>query len=406
MTIYEFIFSEKPSVHKLRHLVFWLAWGLYFYIIPGLLDDKPETGFVLNVYVLFNTFLILIVQISAFYSVVYFLVPRYLLKRKYLRFIAGIIIVGGVLVGFDYFIWLKVNGQIHSMFNFDKNAVEKGFSLRYVLYNGLFISPAKDSSPLMYDLQWGLFSAPKVIAVGAAITFLKRWYLKQKENERIEKEKVKAELDLLKVQLHPRFLFNTLTAIYAYSLTASDKAANMILKLSEMLSYMLYDCDQSMVLLEKELNVLQDYITLEKMKAKGRLDVHLQITGDYKDKLIAPLLLLPFLENSIKYGTEQAIEQPWISVVISIHEAKLTFKLTGSKSGDETLLLIDESENLCDLRKRLEVLYPQKHELLILSEEDIYMISLELDLEVISINKTSEKRIEQPILTQQSYYAN
>lgn len=399
MTFYDFIFSEKPSVHKLRHLVFWLAWGLYFYIIPGLLDDKPSTGLVLNPYTLLNTLLILIIQVSAFYSVIYYLVPRYLLKRKYLSFILGIIMVGAVLVGFDYFLWLKVNGQMHSMFNFDNSSAEKGFSLRYVLYNGLFISPAKDSTPLMYDLQWGLFSTPKVIAVGVAITFLKRWYLKQKENERIEKEKVKAELDLLKVQLHPRFLFNTLTAIYAYSLTASDKAANMILKLSDMLSYMLYDCNQSMVLLEKELNVLQDYITLERMKAKGRLDVHLQIAGDSMGKLIAPLLLLPFLENSIKCSTEQAIDQPWISVTISIHGTKLSFKLTGSKSKDDALLLTDEPEDLGDLRKRLEALYPQKHELLILSDEDIYMTSLELDLEIISMNKTSEKFMEQPMLT-------
>lgn len=399
MTFYDFIFSEKPSVHKLRHLVFWLAWGLYFYIIPGLLDDKPSTGLVLNPYTLLNTLLILIIQVSAFYSVIYYLVPHYLLKRKYLSFILGIIMVGAVLAGFDYFLWLKVNGQMHSMFNFDNSSAEKGFSLRYVLYNGLFISPAKDSTPLMYDLQWGLFSTPKVIAVGVAITFLKRWYLKQKENERIEKEKVKAELDLLKVQLHPRFLFNTLTTIYAYSLTASDKAANMILKLSDMLSYMLYDCNQSMVLLEKELNVLQDYITLERMKAKGRLDVHLQISGYSRGKLIAPLLLLPFLENSIKCSTEQAIDQPWISVTISIHGTKLSFKLTGSKSKDDSLLLTDEPEDLGDLRKRLEALYPQKHELLILSEEDIYMTSLELDLEIISMNKTSEKFMEQPILT-------
>ena len=399
MTISDFIFSEKPSVHKLRHLVFWVAWGLYFYIIPGFLDDKPFTGFVLNSYTLFNTLLILFVQISAFYSVVYYLIPHYLLKRKYLSFITGIIIVGGVLVGFDYFIWLKVNGQIHSIFNFDKSSVEKGFSLRYVLYNGLFISPAKDSSPLMYDLQWGLFSAPKVIAAGVAITLSKRWYIKQKENERIEKEKVKAELDLLKVQLHPRFLFNTLSAIYSYSLTASDKAANMILKLSEMLSYMLYECNQSVVLLEKELHMLQDYITLEKLKSKGRLDVHLQITGESKDKLIAPLLLLPFIENSIKHSTEQTIDQPWISVIINIHETKLSFKLTGSKSGDETFLLIDESEDLGDLRKRLEALYPQKHKLNVLIEEDIYMTSLDLDLEVISVNEASEQFMGQPVLT-------
>ncbi|MNE50830.1 hypothetical protein D3C80_1454250 [compost metagenome] len=166
-----------------------------------------------------------------------------------------------------------------------------------------------------------------------------------------------------------------------------------------MLSYMLYDCNQSVVLLEKELHVLQDYITLERMKCKGRLDVNLQITGDYKNKLIAPLLLLHFLENSIKYSTEQVIDQPWISMIISIHGAKLSFRLTGSKADNDTLLLTDESEDLGDLRKRLDALYPQRYELLLLKEEDIYMTSLELELEVISINKSSEKFIEQPILT-------
>jgi LytS/YehU family sensor histidine kinase len=160
---------------------------------------------------------------------------------------------------------------------------------------------------------------------------LKNYYLRSEEKAGILRENATAELQLLKAQVHPHFLFNTLNNIYSFSLSRSPFAASLVLKLSDTLRYMITECEAPLVPLEKELKMLNDYIGLESVRYGTRLNVEIKFEGDTDDKMIAPLLLIPLVENSFKHGTSQMLEQPWIRMIINTRENDLEFHLSNSK---------------------------------------------------------------------------
>ena len=193
-----------------------------------------------------------------------------------------------------------------------------------------------------------------------------------------EKEKIISELQLLKAQVHPHFLFNTLNNIYSFSLENSSKTPGMILKLSSLLSYMLYDCKAEEVLLEKEIEVMKNYIDLEKERYGNKIEISLNIEGDVKDKYIAPLLLLPFLENAFKHGTSEQLERPWLSMDIAVKQHIMKCKIVNSKN--EFVLISEKGIGIENVKKRLAFLYPDNYELKISDEGEFYVVSLLIQL--------------------------
>ncbi len=147
----------------------------------------------------------------------------------------------------------------------------------------------------------------------------------------LAKEKTKAELQLLKAQVHPHFLFNTLNNIYFFTLTNSAQAPVMIKKLSGMLHYILNECDRPLVPLEKEIKMIQDYMALEKIRYAEQMQMTIEIENNYTGKMIAPLLLIPFVENSFKHGASKMITQPWVKLYIYIENNRLHFTIRNSK---------------------------------------------------------------------------
>jgi len=201
---------------------------------------------------------------------------------------------------------------------------------------------------------------------------------KQQQLLRVEKEKVTAELQLLKAQVHPHFLFNTLNNIYSFSLEASPKTPSLILKLSSLLSYMLYDCKADEVLLEKEVEIMRHYIDLEKERYGNKIDISWNVEGEVRDKYLTPLLLLPFLENAFKHGTSEQLEKPWLSVDISVKNDSLRCKIANSKN--ENTQVSKHGIGIQNVKKRLAFLYPEKHELKMNDESNFFVVSLLIDL--------------------------
>jgi LytS/YehU family sensor histidine kinase len=160
---------------------------------------------------------------------------------------------------------------------------------------------------------------------------MRRWWLKQKETEQLAKEQARAELQLLKAQIHPHFLFNTINNIYCFTLSASPLAPDMLKKLTAMLQYIVYECNQPSVPLEKELKMIQDYIALERVRYGEQMKLTIDINGSFQNKMIAPLLLIPFLENSFKHGASRMLQDPWINIKINIEDDQLYFFLINSK---------------------------------------------------------------------------
>ena len=190
-----------------------------------------------------------------------------------------------------------------------------------------------------------------------------------------------AEMQLLKAQVHPHFLFNTLNNIYSFALQKSPQAGGLVLKLSDTLKYMINDCDVPFVSLEKELKLIDDYIGLEKVRYGDRLDMKVDIKGDYKNKLIVPLLLIPFVENCFKHGSSKMLKQPWIKLKIVVNENDFLLDLRNNKPGEAFSTNGKNGIGLKNVQKRLQLLYPQQHQLTIQQTEDEFLVQLKIPLQ-------------------------
>ena len=186
-----------------------------------------------------------------------------------------------------------------------------------------------------------------------------------------------AEMQLLKAQIHPHFLFNTLNNIYSFTLNNSSKASMLVLKLSAMMNYIISDCEKTEVDLDKELQLLSDYIELERVRYGNQLEVEINISGTSSDKKIAPLLMIPFVENAFKHGTSKMLEQPWLKMQIEIQEYLLNFQLQNSVP-DNIIQNQKKGIGLDNVKKRLQLLYPEKYKLNIRTETGFFSVGMQI----------------------------
>ena len=233
---------------------------------------------------------------------------------------------------------------------------------------------------LAVEIKWITFGLPTIVGLAVSIKLVKHWWLKQKETEQIAREKATAELQLLKAQIHPHFLFNTLNNIYFFTLSTSRQAPEMIKKLSDILRYILNECDQPLVPLQKEIRMIQDYMALEKIRYGEQMEMSIEIKGNDQGKMITPLLLIPFIENSFKHGASRMLNHPYVRLNISIEDKNLIFLLTNSKPDLPAAPVKNGSIGLKNVRKRLQLLYPGTHELNIVNESETFFVFLKIQL--------------------------
>jgi LytS/YehU family sensor histidine kinase len=285
----------------------------------------------------------------------YWVIPKYLLKGKYVQF--GLIIMAWFIGGWFFNYLYRSNVSIPVQIK-------------------LQISPV-----LQDPWQPGSFLLLTTAAGSTCLIVLfKYWFKKQQEWLQAEKEKVSAELQLLRAQVHPHFLFNTLNNIYSFSLENSPKTPGLILKLSSLLSYMLYDCKADEVSLENETRIMKNYIDLERERYGNKIEISWSVKGDITDKYISPLLLLPFIENAFKHGTSEQLEKPWLSVDISLAQDSLKCKIANSKNPNVTFNTL--GIGIENVKKRLAFLYPGKHELKLKDAANFFVVSLWIQLRV------------------------
>src|SRR5678815_1939469 len=207
----------------------------------------------------------------------------------------------------------------------------------------------------------GVLSSFKGGLLGAAfavgLKLLKHWYLKEKRNLELLKEKTEAQLQLLTAQVHPHFLFNTLNNIYSQTQTESPKGSKMIMQLSDILRYVLSEGNKQTVPLGKELVMLQDYINLEKVRYGNELDIHVSVPGETGNLQIAPLLLLPFVENCFKHGASKFLSHPWINLKMEIRGTMMIMKLMNGKDTDNNEVPTRSGIGINNVKKRMELLY-------------------------------------------------
>ncbi|MDB5222502.1 MAG: hypothetical protein JWN83_1169 [Chitinophagaceae bacterium] len=326
-----------------------------------------------------NSLLMTIVHMALVYGILYFILPRYLSKNKN-QFITTVMLVMfiAVVACFNYLNFLLTFYTSTRMGFFDK-------------------MPGIDFIIPIWARQI-IFNYPTVVGFAVAIKLLKRWYLKQKETEELTRGKINAELILLKAQVHPHFLFNTLNNIYSFILNGSPKAPGMIKKLSGLLNYFLNECNHTLVPLQKEILMIQDYMALEKIRYGDSLSMSLHIHGNVGNKLISPLLLIPFVENSFKHGTSRMLTHPWVTLEINIEKDSLEFKLSNNKPDSNNEVPSKKGLGLNNVKKRLQILYPDTHSLHIVENAMSYDVAMKLVLHTPAekqnnIHITKEKKI-------------
>ena len=313
------------------------------------------------------------------YIVIYFLLPRHLFNKK--NWVITTVLFVGMLL-------LILMLQYFSLWLVSLNVV-KAKPGRLMLDHNSMVGMIK---------QRVLNNYPVVAGFAVIIKMMKRGWLKQQETQQIAREKAKAELQLLKAQIHPHFLFNTLNNIYFFTLTDPQKAPEILTKLTDILRYILNECSQPLVPLLKELKMIEDYMALEKIRYGDRLKMELEIKGDYSNKMIPPLLLIPLVENSFKHGASKMLVQPWVNLNITIKDQSLYFLLSNSRPDEITLSQHNGHIGLNNVKKRLQLLYPAAHELKIAESTKSFEVFMNIHLEETNI-------IEKDVNTETKEYA-
>lgn len=335
----------------IRHGVFW---GLYVLFTVGIYYvQEPDLG-------LHFTYELASLPAKFFtvYATLYFILPQFVLKKKYgLAFLQfGMLLIVGI-----FFLRLLVLATVYPIYFPDADT-------KLIPNN-----PAKLISPLL-DL----------IIVSSMVAVIK--LVRDREKRELDhlnriKSNVQNELQLLKSQLHPHFLFNTLNGLYAQILENPEIAANMVVQLSDLLRFILYEAKETTVDVEEDLECLGNYMALEQMRYGNKLDLSYSVLGVTANKRISPLLLLPFVENSFKHGISKDHEKCWIRCEVELLEDFLVLNLANSKPAFSEEDQAKYGIGLKNVRQRLEHVYPGRYDLTITDKEDRFLVHLKIPIE-------------------------
>jgi len=306
----------------LKHLLFWLAYTCYQILQRGW-ENKDVFSFNLQPSLFTN----IPDDILFVYVNLYVLMPLFYYNRKYMRYMLALTAI--------------------------------------LLIDGLLSRILRDA-----------VQAFPVIAATMLIKLMDNSFKQEKQLREIEKEKFSAELGLLKAQINPHFFFNTLNSLYALTLKGSEQASKVVLRLSDLMHYMLYEANANKMPLSDEIKYLGNYISIEQMRFAERLELSFQYSGDIEGKLIAPLLLLPFVENAFKHGIED--NSGWVTINLKVIGRVLFLKVENSCTAVSKQK--ETGMGLRNVKRRLELTYPNNYQLSINETTGTFEVELEIDL--------------------------
>lgn len=336
----------------IQHVAFWC-----FYVLIYTANYEQNGKYAVELLV---TMMLIPFHLLFTYTQLYVLIPFFLMKRKIVMYVLFTILL------------LKITNIFSSVVYF--------YYVCPLKYNAI-LPDVKWTRFLAFDLSnfKSVFSLCMICGIAVSIKLLKKWFYEKDRNQQIEKEKLNMELEMLKAQVHPHFLFNTLNNLYSLTLTQSDKAPMAVTHLSDLLRYMLYECNKNEVPLDKEIEVLRKYIELEKLRYGNRIDISFSASGSIKNNLIAPLILFPFVENSFKHGISEQLDQCWVNLHLHAKGNEFSFNLSNSLSGYASKTGAG-GIGLQNIKKRLELLYAGKYNLTINEEGEMYVVKLQMQL--------------------------
>ncbi len=332
---------------KSKRLLFQSALWLVVWMILGFAQNL-EAHFLLESVPTF------IFQVILLGLLIYYAAPKFLFKKKYLLFF--LISIGSIVV---------FSLIINFVFSFAKLPPPEMLGNKRPDFRPSILVHLSQSLLLLIAYLLGLF----IEAI---------WFLQKKEQETvlIKSEALQSELKLLKSQINPHFLFNTLNNIYALAVIDASKTQKSISYLSDMLRYVLYECERPFVSPQKEVKYIEDYIQLFSLKSSRQYPIKMDIQILDTSEKIAPMVLIPFVENALKHSYIEKIKNAFISIVLKVTKGMIVFEIENSIP--EMAINKDEVGGIGmeNVRKRLTIIYPGNHELLITEKADTFKVAL------------------------------
>jgi len=380
--------SSKKIIIVLLHIVAWASFFLLPYIFSPQPKDIPEqvSKYILTLYIVINLYLLVFYYINTL-----LLIPKLLFKK---RWIIYVIIVGISMYGFtnvprQISLWLNNTtvSKIRSEFRPDFRRFDSANYLKKDSTKNTEMRQQKTSQIRSDNLnkrrnsryfpgREAIFLL--VLAVGLSISLLQQWLKVEQTKEEIEKEMLRTELSFLKTQINPHFFFNTLNNIYSLAIIGSDKTASAILKLSAIMRYILTETKYDWVPIQSEIDFLNDYIELQKVRLTDNVALTVNINGNIDNQKVAPLLFIPFVENAFKYGVS-TVENSFIHINLNINDNAIVFSVVNSIAANAGNTLTETTGiGIKNVERRLALLYPDMHKLMIEKEKNTFRVTLTL----------------------------
>ena len=337
------------------HLGFWVLVILLLAYHGSLLGSSFKDN-------LINMLSLMPVQMLAAYSLIYYLIPKLLYKGKWLLFFISL---AAIAYGLSALARLSIIHIAEPLINFES-------------YDE---SPWEVLTDAVYLIKVYMVSVYLPAVLLFLLKMMKERFQQETKLISLEREKSMAELNFLKAQMNPHFLFNTLNNIYALAKSGSEQTADMVMKLSEILDYTIYECNQPRVPIIKEWELIESYADLQSLRYKDSLMILLDQEMDNTEVQIAPLLLISLVENAFKYVMTTKDGDPLIRINLKLKDKALSFEVFNSKS--KVLSSRDaggKGIGIKNLKRQLSLQYPGRHTMLVEDQKDSYRVELSIKL--------------------------
>ena len=351
----------------LAHVLFWVLIFSYEAVQTSFTIERTD---VLLLFTLREVGTIMLVH----YFLAYYAIPTFLLQYRWFYFILCVLVSYVALMGGMYF----------SLYYLEAHHLVTGYLTRtaafFLKYDFLttLISPDRMYNIVGFNLSLVISLLVKITIDFYASTIQKLRL--EKENVALEKEKTEFELSFLKAQVNPHFFFNTLNNIYSLIEDKDAFAANIVLKLSDLMRYTLYESNHTRIPLTRELQFIQDYVNLEKIRHKNHVVIETTFSSAPEGLEIAPLILITFIENAFKHGVNNSIDASLVQISASVHEHTLTFTVKNSKPGKLKREIVQGGIGLVNVRRRLDLIYPNSYQLTMQNQPSFYTVNLTIVL--------------------------
>ena len=339
----------------LKHIFCWLILILTHLISEWGYHDKFTEGIWLEL-------IFLPPRLIAVYLNWFILIPFFLQQNKILRYV--LTLLGCLLL---------------------LSIIQRYFTLfwAYPIFFPQWMADTPNPNPwVLSRLVQNLVIITSPVAFSTGIKLFLEWYEQKNRTQQLEKDKAKAELKYLRSQVNPHFLFNTLNSLYGLSLEQSKKVPQLLLKLSDLLSYSLYESSVSEINLQKELNMITDFVALEIERYEDRVNVIWEIDrNNDQEVMIPPLILMPFVENAFKHGVKEEVGETQVIIRLKVDDHQLHYQVENSFPLPEFDQQKGEGIGLTNLERRLQILYPKQYELKTIKEQAYFTAILKLKLQ-------------------------